>query len=104
MLYVNVDSCLNVWLLPKQQEECLNCPTSPISLSSQAKNAADRAKLKAGTEVTIADTKIVLSEEIANEATIVSDIFNLNEMDALDLILIGWLIQNFIVFVLGISI
>ncbi|KJH41617.1 hypothetical protein DICVIV_12416, partial [Dictyocaulus viviparus] len=56
-------------------------------LKNQGKSAADRAKLKPDSEVTIDGIKLIVDQALCNEAIIISDIFNLNEIDAMELVL-----------------
>ncbi|KAE9416788.1 hypothetical protein Angca_009036 [Angiostrongylus cantonensis] len=58
-------------------------------LRNQGKSASDRAKLKADSEVVIDGVKVPVSQALCNEAFVISDIFNLNEMEALELVLSG---------------
>ncbi|VDL72169.1 unnamed protein product [Nippostrongylus brasiliensis] len=53
----------------------------------QGKSPVERAKLKADTEIPIDGVKVAIDQALCNETMIISDIFNLNEMDALELVL-----------------
>uniref|UniRef100_A0A0R3PEP4 FA complementation group C n=1 Tax=Angiostrongylus costaricensis TaxID=334426 RepID=A0A0R3PEP4_ANGCS len=55
----------------------------------QGKSPSDRAKLKPDSEVVIDGVKVPVDQALCNEAFVISDIFNLNEMDALELVLSG---------------
>uniref|UniRef100_A0A1I7XTQ6 Mediator of RNA polymerase II transcription subunit 5 n=1 Tax=Heterorhabditis bacteriophora TaxID=37862 RepID=A0A1I7XTQ6_HETBA len=57
--------------------------------SAQGKSAVDRAKLIPDSEITIDDSKITIDAAICNEAIIISNIFDLSEMDAVELVLSG---------------
>ncbi|KAK6041843.1 hypothetical protein COOONC_20651 [Cooperia oncophora] len=58
-------------------------------LKNQGKSSIERVKLKADAEVSIDGVKVALDQTLCDEAMIISDIFNLNEMDALELVLSG---------------
>lgn len=49
----------------------------------------ERAKLKANAEIPIDGVKVTIDQSVCDETVIISDIFNLNEMDALELVLSG---------------
>ncbi|RCN28020.1 hypothetical protein ANCCAN_26242 [Ancylostoma caninum] len=49
----------------------------------------ERAKLKANAEIPIDGVKVTVDQSVCDETVIISDIFNLNEMDALELVLSG---------------
>ncbi|KAK6739122.1 hypothetical protein RB195_020911 [Necator americanus] len=58
-------------------------------LKNQGKSPTDRVKLKANTEIPIDGVKVMLDQPLCDEAIIISDIFNLHEMEALELVLSG---------------
>ncbi|KAK5979793.1 hypothetical protein GCK32_004050, partial [Trichostrongylus colubriformis] len=58
-------------------------------LKNPGKSSIERVKLKADAEVAIDGVKVSLDQALCDETTIISDIFNLNEMDALELVLSG---------------
>ncbi|WKX97852.1 hypothetical protein Q1695_013498 [Nippostrongylus brasiliensis] len=53
------------------------------------KSPVERAKLKADAEIPIDGVKVAIDQALCNETMIISDIFNLNETDALELVLSG---------------
>ncbi|KAK6026877.1 hypothetical protein OSTOST_07139, partial [Ostertagia ostertagi] len=58
-------------------------------LKNQGKSSIERVKLKADAEILIDGVKVPLDQALCDETIIISDIFNLNEMDALELVLSG---------------
>ncbi|EPB67452.1 hypothetical protein ANCCEY_13451, partial [Ancylostoma ceylanicum] len=58
-------------------------------LKNQGKSPVERAKLKANAEIPIDGVKVTVDQSVCDETIIISDIFNLNEMDALELVLSG---------------
>ncbi|XGW11331.1 hypothetical protein V3C99_012661 [Haemonchus contortus] len=56
---------------------------------NQGKSSIERVKLKANAEIPIDGVKVTLDQALCDETMIISDIFNLNEMDALELVLSG---------------
>ncbi|KHJ80265.1 hypothetical protein OESDEN_20061, partial [Oesophagostomum dentatum] len=53
------------------------------------KSPTERAKLKTNAEIPIDGVKVAVDQSVCDETVIISDIFNLNEMDALELVLSG---------------
>ncbi|KAJ1371292.1 hypothetical protein KIN20_033215 [Parelaphostrongylus tenuis] len=58
-------------------------------LRNQGKSVSDRARLKPDSEIAIDGVKVPVDQALCSEAIILSDIFNLNELEALELILSG---------------
>ncbi|CAI5442546.1 unnamed protein product [Caenorhabditis angaria] len=58
-------------------------------LSNNPKNAADKAKIVPGGKIKFDDVEITLDSSLCAESMIISDIFTLNELDSVDLILAG---------------
>ncbi|PIO70685.1 hypothetical protein TELCIR_07458 [Teladorsagia circumcincta] len=67
-------------------------------LKNQGKSSIERVKLKADAEISIDGVKVPLDQALCDETIIISDIFNLNEMDALELVLSGWPFGNILDF------
>lgn len=64
-------------------------PTTEVPI--QPKSATDRATVsKVGEEVAVpGGQKVTVDEQLRNETLIISDIFQMNELDALELLLTG---------------
>ncbi|VDO72146.1 unnamed protein product [Haemonchus placei] len=60
-----------------------------VEQSIMGKSSIERVKLKANAEIPIDGVKVTLDQALCDETMIISDIFNLNEMDALELVLSG---------------